>query len=87
MHAHPRRDYAYQQPSLTATKLRSLEITAGAGPSHRNPSGVWATHQRMRAAERQLAEQAEASYERTVKDWQATAKARKVGASATPERA
>jgi hypothetical protein len=41
----------------------------------------------MRAAEKQLAEQAEVSYMRTVKDPQAGAPAKKVGASATPERA
>ena len=41
----------------------------------------------MRQAERQLAEQAEASYKRMVHDWQAAAPARKVGASVTAERA
>jgi hypothetical protein len=40
----------------------------------------------MRAAEKQLAQQAEASYVRMVRDWQAAAP-KKVGASATPERA
>jgi hypothetical protein len=40
----------------------------------------------MREAERALARQAEASYVRMVRDWQATAP-KKVGASATPERA
>jgi transposase len=82
-----REGYAHQQPSLTATKLRGLELTAGAPTAHRNPTGVWSTHRKMRAAERALAEQAEASYVRLVKDWQATAKTRKAGASATPERA
>jgi hypothetical protein len=43
----------------------------------------------VRTAERELAEQAEASYRRMVKDQQAAgpAKAVKVGASATPEHA
>jgi hypothetical protein len=41
----------------------------------------------MREAERQLAEQAEISYKRLVQDQQAGAWAKKVGASATPERA
>ena len=43
----------------------------------------------MRTAERELAERAEASYKRTVKDQQAGAPARtvKIGASATPEHA
>jgi hypothetical protein len=44
---------------------------------------VWVTNEKMRAAERQLAEQAEASYQRAVRDWQA-ATPKKVGASATP---
>jgi hypothetical protein len=42
----------------------------------------------MRDAERKLAEQAEASYTRTVRDWQAaTPASRKAGASVTPGRA
>ena len=41
----------------------------------------------MRTAELELAQQAETSYKRMVKDQQAGAPARKVGASATPERA
>jgi hypothetical protein len=48
----------------------------------------------MRKAERELAQQAEASYKRTVTDWQATrpqkakpAEPAKVGASVTPGRA
>ena len=82
-------DYAHQQPSLTRKKMRRLEITAGAPKNTRRGSGVWATHQLMRTAERELAEQAEASYQRMVKDQQAgtPAKRVKVGASATPERA
>jgi len=41
-------DYAHQQPSLTAQKLRRLELTAGAPVRTGKPSGVWVTHQRMR---------------------------------------
>jgi transposase len=77
-------DYAHQQPSLTAQKLRRLEITAGAPVRNGKPSGVWVTHEKMRQAEKQLAAQAQASYERTVRDWQA-GKARKAGASVTAE--
>ncbi len=84
-------DYAHAQPSLTAKKLRLLEITAGAPTRKGKPTGVWATRERMRQAERELAQQAEASYTRTVRDWQAArpAKAKpagpaKVGASVTP---
>ena len=63
-------DYAHQQPSLTAKKLRLLEITAGAPTLKGKRTGLWATRQRMRQAERELAQQAEASYKRTVSDWQ-----------------
>jgi transposase len=87
-------DYAHQQPSPTAKKLRLLEITAGAPAPKGKKTGVWATRERMRHAERELAQQAEASYTRMVRDWQAarpqTAKAAepaKAGASVTPGRA
>jgi transposase len=82
-------DYAHQQPSLTAKKLRLLEIRAGAPTRKGTNTGVWATRQRMRKAERELAQQAEASYKRTVSDWQAAAqqKRQKAGASVTPGRA
>jgi hypothetical protein len=79
--------YAHQQPSLTKRKLRRLEITAGAPKYAKSARGIWSSNQAIRQAERQLAEQAEASYKRMVKDQQAGAPARKVGASATPERA
>ena len=82
-------DYAHQQPSLTRKKLRRLEITAGAPKNTQRSAGVWSTNQLMRTAERELAAQAEASYQRMVKDQQAGAPAKpvKVGASATPEHA
>jgi transposase len=80
-------DYAHQQPSLTKRKLRRLEITAGAPKYAKTARGIWSSNLAIRQAERQLAEQAEASYKRIVKDQQAAAPARKVGASATPERA
>jgi transposase len=59
-------DYARQQPSPTAKKLRLLEIRAGAKTLKGSNTGTWATRQQMRTAERALAEQAEASYKRTV---------------------
>ena len=65
-------DYAYGQPSLTQKKLRLLEIRAGAKTHKGIPTGTWATRQRMREAERELAAQAEAAYRRTVADWQRT---------------
>jgi transposase len=87
-------DYAHQQPSLTAKKLRLVEITAGAPTLKGTRTGLWATRQRMRQAERELAQQAEASYTRMVRDWQAArpqktkpAQPPRVGASVTPGRA
>src|ERR687892_435481 len=74
-------DYAHQQPSLTKKKLRRLEITAGAPKYAKTARGVWSTNVAIRQAERQLAEQAEASYRRMLKDRQAAAPASKVGAS------
>jgi transposase len=80
-------DYDHQQPSLTAKKLRRLEITAGAPVRKGRPSGVWVTHEKMRHAERQLAAQAQASYKRMVRDWKAASPRKDVGASVTAERA
>jgi transposase len=80
-------DYAHQQPSLTRKKLRRLEITAGAPKYAKTAHGVWSSNTAIRQAERELATQAETSYKRMVTDQQAGAPARKVGASATPERA
>jgi hypothetical protein len=70
-------------------KLRLLEIRAGVKPLKGTNTGPFATRQRMRKAERELAQQAEASYKRTVSDRQAAAqkKAKKAGASVTPGRA
>jgi transposase len=80
-------DYAHQQPSLTAKKLRLLQIRAKTLKG--TNTGLFATRQRMRTAERALAKQGEASYKRTVSDWQTAAqkKAKKAGASVTPGRA
>ena len=87
-------DYAHQQPSLTKKKLRRLELTAGAPKYAKTARGTWSTNQAIRQAERQLAQQAEASYTRMVSDWQAAgpqkakpAEPAEVGASVTPERA
>jgi len=79
--------YAHQQPSLTAKKMRLLEIQSGAPTVKGKPTGVWATREKMREAEKALALQAEASYVRTVRDWHATAPRRGGGASVTPGRA
>jgi transposase len=74
-------DYAFAQPSLTAKKMRRLELTAGA-PRWQGGRHVWSTNEAMRHAERELALQAQRAYERTVKDRQ-----QQKGASATPGRA
>ncbi len=76
-------DYAYQQPSLTAKKLRLLEIRAGAPTLKGTHTGTWATREKMREAERELTRQVEAAYRRTVADWQRT-QAKKKSAGATP---
>ena len=80
-------DYAHQQPSLTKKTLRRLEITAGAPKNTRHGAAIWSTNDLLRTAERELAQQAEASYRRMIQDQHAGRPARKVGASATPERA
>ena len=79
-------DYAYAQPSLTAKKLRLLELRAGAPSRTGIPSGTWPTRQRMRTAERELATRAESAYKRMVAEWQRT-QAKRKGAGATPGRA
>jgi transposase len=78
-------DYAFGQPSLTAKKIRRLEITAGA-PRWQERRGVWIAHRLLREAELDLARQAEHAYAQTVRDRQA-AGAIKAGASVTPGRA
>jgi transposase len=81
-------NYAHAQPSLTAKKLRKLELIAGAKRYDRSAAGIWTANRAVPEAEKRLAQQAEASYVRMIRDWQATApKKKEVGASATPERA
>jgi len=76
-------DYAYQRPSLTAQKLRALELRAGM-PSRRGQRG--STHaynlKEVRARERALSEQAERAYRQLVADWQAKAPASGAGVAA-----
>ena len=81
-----REDYAYAQPSLTRKKLRRLELAAGAPSRRGTKSGPMAANAARRKAERELAQQAEAAYRRTVSDWHAT-QAKRKGAGATPGRA
>jgi transposase len=68
-------DYAFQRPSLTRKKLRSLELRAGAErhPGRRDLPTRNAYSQRAeRARERELSEQAEVAYRRLIADWRAT---------------
>ena len=66
-------DYAYAQPSLVAHKRRKLELRAGL-PSARGQKGKSAGYslQAVRAAERDLATQAEVAYRVTIAAWQPT---------------
>jgi hypothetical protein len=68
-------DYAFARPSLTAHKLRELELRAGAErhPGRRDLTHKSGYHQRTnRDRERELSTQAEAAYRRLVADWQKT---------------
>ena len=76
-------DYAFARPSLVATKVRKLELLAGAEPAR----GVRRSGYRnaeIARGERAIALQAEASYQRLVKDWRSTRPSgKKAGAGAT----
>src|SRR3954454_19623529 len=66
-------DYAYAQPSLVAHKRRKLELRAGLPPHRGRPGKAtgYSLHA-VRAAERDLAAQAEAAYRTMVAAWQPT---------------
>ena len=76
-------DYAFARPSLTAKKLRALELQAGM-PSRRGQKGRAAAYslKDVRAREQQMAEQAERAYRQLVADWQAKAPQSKEGVAA-----
>jgi transposase len=79
-------DYAYGRPSLTAAKLRRLELLAGA-PRRQGRRGQTTPPYRLqevRDRERELSAQAERAYQRLVADWQKT---RPNSADAAPGRA
>jgi len=67
-------DYAFGQPSLTAKKVRALQLAAGA-PSRKGQirAGHGARTPAIRRAEHALARQAEDAYRRTIRDWKAAA--------------
>jgi hypothetical protein len=87
VHAPTRRGLRAPATGADQEKLRELELTAGAKPRTKAAAGIWSTKRAIRDAERALTEQAEISYKRMVTDQQAGRPSRKVGASATPERA
>jgi Transposase IS116/IS110/IS902 family len=66
-------DYAFALPSLVAHKRRKLELRAGL-PAHRGQKGRSASYslKAVRAAERELAGQAETAYRTMVAAWQPT---------------
>lgn len=76
-------DYAFARPSLTAQKLRRLELRAGL-PSKRGQKGNAAGYslKAVRARENALNEQAEHAYRQLVADWQAKAPKRESGVAA-----
>jgi hypothetical protein len=76
-------DYAFARPSLTAKKLRALELKAGQ-PSRRGQKGTASGYslKEVRRRERELAEQAEHAYAQMVADWQARAPREKPGVAA-----
>jgi transposase len=80
-------DYAFGQPSLTAKKIRALELASGA-PSRKGQvrAGQGSRTTAIRDAERAVATQAEHAYRRTITDWKTTG-TRTAGASVTPGRA
>lgn len=71
-------DYAFARPSLTAKKLRALELKAGM-PARRGQKGTASGYslKEIRRRERDLAEMAERAYAQMVADWQAKAPAAK----------
>jgi transposase len=64
-------DYAFARPSLTAKKLRTLELRAGQ-PSRRGQKGKAAAYslKEARRREREIGEQAERAYRQVVANWQ-----------------
>jgi transposase len=76
-------DYAFARPSLVATKVRKLELTAGATPA-RGVRGSTYASEAMKRHESAIVSQAEVSYKRMVTDWKASRPStKKKGAGAT----
>jgi transposase len=79
-------DYAFARPAMTRSKIRRLELLAGAPPKKGRKGIAGNKSKTLFEAERELSRQAEAAYRRLVSDWRASG-ARKAGAGATPGRA
>lgn len=77
-------DYTWSRPGLTAAKQRALQLQAGQ-PSRRGQKGAAAEYsvKALRDRERQLLEQAERSYVRSVVRWRAQP-ARRAGKTPNP---
>ena len=79
-------DYAWAGASLTATKLRKLELAAGA-PSRRGGRRSWAaSSETIRAQERAVAAGAEEQYRRFVSAWRVRPARERDAGAATGER-
>jgi len=79
-------DFAWAGASLTATKLRKLELAAGA-PSRRGGSRSWAASSAtIRAQERAVAAGAEEQYRRFVSAWRVRPARERDAGAATGER-
>jgi hypothetical protein len=79
-------DYAFARPAMTRSKIRKLELLAGAR-SQKGRRGIAGNKSAtVLDAERELSRQAEAAYRRFIKDWRASGPPN-MGAGATPGRA
>jgi transposase len=72
-------DYAYTLPTPLAKKIRTIELKAGR-ERRRGGDGkkVAINREQRRVIERQIAEHAQAAYERTITDWQRAAGQRNI---------
>jgi transposase len=64
-------DYAFARPSLAQSKLRRLELLTGTGRPRFARAPKPESSAAVRQRERELADQAERTYQRLVADWQA----------------
>jgi len=66
-------DYAYTLPTALAKKIRTIKLKAGHERRRGNGAHVAINREQRRALERQIAENAQTAYERTITDWQRAA--------------